>query len=238
MAKYKDKYRIESSRLPYWDYGSAGCYFVTICTKNRANFFGRVDDVNVELSQIGAVADRCWLEIPRHFPFVELDEYIVMPNHIHGIIIIENTHEKMDNSNHLNESNESNESVETQDFVSLPEIIDLTVETQDFVSLPEKAENAVLHVETPDFASLQPKNRFGPQSMNLASIIRGFKAGVTKFSKPICPTFAWQPRFYDHIIRSERDIEQIREYIRFNPSNWKDDDYFSTKKPPSAKSKR
>ena len=118
MTLFQNKYRIESARLQGWDYGSNAMYFVTICTHNRECFFGEivetpnVETPNVEtpklgvctgivetpklgvctakmqLSEIGKMADHFWNEIPIHFPFVELDEYIVMPNHVHGIIII------------------------------------------------------------------------------------------------------------------------------------------------------
>ena len=65
-----------------------GFYFVTICTKNREIFFGDVVDSKMVLSKIGLIADKYWREIPNHFPFVKLDEFIIMPNHIHGIIQI------------------------------------------------------------------------------------------------------------------------------------------------------
>jgi putative transposase len=68
-----------SVRLQGYDYSQAGAYFVTICTNDRALFF--------EDNAIREIAERCWLEIPDHFPTVELDEHIVMPNHVHGIIV-------------------------------------------------------------------------------------------------------------------------------------------------------
>jgi len=88
--RFRGKYRIETARLKNWDYGSSGYYFVTVCVKNRECVFGNVDDNKVILSEIGKIAEKFWLEIPAHFPFVKLDEFIIMPNHIHGIIIIDN----------------------------------------------------------------------------------------------------------------------------------------------------
>jgi REP element-mobilizing transposase RayT len=94
---YKDKYRASSARLSGWDYGSNGFYYVTICTQNRAHYFGEIvsgehsDTQNIASLQptiIGEVAYRNWLDIPNHFSFVELDEFVVMPNHIHGILFI------------------------------------------------------------------------------------------------------------------------------------------------------
>jgi len=86
--KYKGKYRVKSVRLQNWDYGSNGIYFVTICTKNRKHFFGEVSEGKMVLSQTGKIATQFWNAIKDHFPFVILDEFIVMPDHIHGIIIL------------------------------------------------------------------------------------------------------------------------------------------------------
>ena len=89
--KFKHKYRTTSARLKYYDYSSNGGYFITICTKNCTHYFGSMDDGKIQLTEIGIQADKCWQEIPSHFPFVVQDIYIIMPNHIHGIIIIDKT---------------------------------------------------------------------------------------------------------------------------------------------------
>ncbi len=87
--KFQDKYRIESTRLKNWDYGWNGSYFITICTKNREIFFGNIVNNEMHYSEIGEIAKKYWQEIPDHFPFVVLDVYVVMPNHMHGIVIID-----------------------------------------------------------------------------------------------------------------------------------------------------
>ena len=79
MNKFRNKYRIPSARLIGYDYGSHGFYFVTICTKDKICFFGQA-------SLIGNIANEYWQQIPLHFPFIELDEFIIMPNHLHGIL--------------------------------------------------------------------------------------------------------------------------------------------------------
>jgi len=75
----------------------------------------------------------------------------------------------------------------------------------------------------------KPKNQFGSQSKNLASIIRGFKIGVTKNARKIQPNFIWQSRFYDHIIRNEESFNKIAEYIIKNPLNWDKDKFYHGK---------
>lgn len=89
MAKFKGKYRIESIRAQWWDYGWNGAYFIAICTKNRKHFFGEIRNGKMYLSPLGAIADVFWHEIPNHSQFVSLGEFVVMPNHIHGILLID-----------------------------------------------------------------------------------------------------------------------------------------------------
>lgn len=86
--KFLNRYRIQSARLKDFDYSSDGAYFITICTQNRIQYFGNVVDGKIYLSEIGKIVRKFWHEIPKHFSGVHLDNFIVMPNHIHGILII------------------------------------------------------------------------------------------------------------------------------------------------------
>lgn len=92
--KYQNKYRVETTRLRGYDYGAHGTYFVTICTQNRQHYFGEIvesdesetgDCAFLKETRIGQVADEYWRQIPKHYPFVELDGFVLMPNHLHGI---------------------------------------------------------------------------------------------------------------------------------------------------------
>ena len=168
---FRDQYRIPSARLQGFDYGSNGAYFITICTKNREPYFGKIENEMMGLSQIGCQVWTCWTAIPQFFPFVILDEFVVMPDHVHGILFI----------------NKTKPNVETQNFASLQ--------------------------------NRKITNKFGPQSENLGSIVRGFKIGITKFAREYNPHFAWQPRYHDRIIRDENELNRIRQYIKNNPKN-------------------
>ena len=86
--KFQNNYRISSARLQSWNYGNNGAYFITICTQNREHYFGKIINREMHLNEIGKLAEQYWIEIPNHFPFVELGNYVVMPNHVHGIVII------------------------------------------------------------------------------------------------------------------------------------------------------
>ena len=86
--RYKNKFRVESTRLPNWNYGWNAAYFITICTKARECFFGDIAGSKMKLSQVGVIADICWYEIKNHVKNVDLGEFVVMPNHVHGILIL------------------------------------------------------------------------------------------------------------------------------------------------------
>jgi REP element-mobilizing transposase RayT len=77
-----------SIRLKGYDYTQPGAYFVTICTQDRACLFGEVVDGQMRLNEFGEIVRECWLAIPDHFSHTVLDEFVIMPNHVHGIISI------------------------------------------------------------------------------------------------------------------------------------------------------
>ncbi|MDN3621254.1 transposase [Polaribacter undariae] len=95
MDKFKNKYRVSSTRLQSWDYRNNGAYFITICTANRKHLFGEIVKTlpsnlpTMQLNEIGKLAEKYWMAIPEHFPFVELGNFVIMPNHTHGILIID-----------------------------------------------------------------------------------------------------------------------------------------------------
>jgi REP element-mobilizing transposase RayT len=76
----------KSPRLREHDYATAGAYFVTVCTRDRACLFGAVVHDDMRLSQTGQVVESCWIDLPAHFPGLTLDAFVVMPNHLHGIV--------------------------------------------------------------------------------------------------------------------------------------------------------
>jgi REP element-mobilizing transposase RayT len=90
MAKFNNKYRIESARLQNWDYAQRAVYFVTICTANREHFFGGIHNNEIIYSEIGAIVAQEWIKTPEIRPDMnlKLGEFVVMPNHFHGVIFI------------------------------------------------------------------------------------------------------------------------------------------------------
>ncbi|KAF2511340.1 transposase [Flavobacterium foetidum] len=96
QGKFQNKYRVSSIRAQWWDYGWNGAYFITICTQDRKHYFGEIQNNKMVLSEVGIIADILWYQIPSHHKNVELGDFVVMPNHIHGILIID---KQLDNAN-------------------------------------------------------------------------------------------------------------------------------------------
>jgi len=90
MKYNPDKHHRRSIRLQGYDYSQPGIYFITLCTQNHECLFGEILNGEMRLNEFGKIAHQCWLEIPQHFPHVQLDEFVVMPDHIHGIIVLNN----------------------------------------------------------------------------------------------------------------------------------------------------
>ncbi|GIV33824.1 MAG: hypothetical protein KatS3mg031_1359 [Chitinophagales bacterium] len=224
--KFKNKYRTQTTRWRHWDYGWNAAYFVTICTKNRECWFGKVANGKMILNDIGKIAHDCWLHIPHHFPFVQLGDHVIMPNHVHGIIIID----KPDDG-HMDD----HDMVEAQNFAPLqqPQQPQQQQQQQQQQRPPPQQQRPPQQQPHPKPPSTT-KNRFGPQSKNLASIIRGFKIGVTKHARLINPDFAWQSRYHDHVIRDDASHQRIARYIQNNPAQWQEDS-FHPKKPNADK---
>jgi len=88
MKLFNDEYRSNSPRLEVWDYSNPWWYFITTNIKNHKHWFGDVIDGEMGLNKMGKYAKESWLDIPNHYPFVELETFVIMPNHIHGIIIL------------------------------------------------------------------------------------------------------------------------------------------------------
>ncbi len=184
--KYKNKYKIESMRLKNWNYSSNGYYYITICTKNREHFFGNIKNNKVILNKIGEIANKNWIDIPNHFENIKLGNFIIMPNHIHGIILI--------------------------------------VETLHATSLHN---NDIQNNKNYDIQNNQNDcfSKISPKPKSLSAIIRSYKSSVTRIVREkFDETFTWQPRFYDRIIRNEKELNIIRNYIKENPKKWDEDE--------------
>jgi putative transposase len=224
MDKYQNKYRIPSARAPFWDYGRNAAYFVTICTQHRKYFFGDVVHGEMVMSEIGKIARDCWMEIPNHFPFVKLDGFVVMPNHVHGIIVID----KMDDGDHNRTdaiNRVSTDTYNSNDHNRTDAINRASTDT--YNSNDHNRTDAINRVSTIEKSIGGVTGNHNPMlHENLSRIIRWFKGRTSFESRKISADFAWQPRFHDHIIRNEKSYQTISEYIINNPLQWKNDTFF------------
>jgi REP element-mobilizing transposase RayT len=161
-------HRRRSIRLPGCDYAGGGAFFVTLCAAYRRVIFGSIENDRMQLNPLGGIVESCWNAIPVHFPHVAMDHFVVMPNHLHGIIMIGGARHAVPLQEGMGE-------------------------------------------------------RFGfPRAGALSTILRSFKSATTRQahqggegSGPL-----WQRNYYEHVIRDEVQMDNIREYIIRNPRQW------------------
>jgi len=178
MQNKPDQRSRHSVRLKGYDYTQVGAYFVTIVTERRNCLFGSIIDGEICLNSVGRIVQSAWNELPKHFSGIDTDMFVVMPNHVHGIICIADNPRVLVGAQH---------------------------------AAPSKH-------RVPSNPNVQPSS--------LGAIIRSFKSAVSKLYNEECGRSGlgiWQRNYYEHIIRDERALIRIREYIATNPARWSSD---------------
>ena len=224
--KFRNKYRIASARNPNWDYRWNAAYFITICTKNRAPFFGEIHEGKMIFSNVGVIADLLWFEIKNRSEYIELGEFVVMPNHMHGILILNNAEiHRVDDGNDANYSDDNgagndgggdNDGDESDDGDNSD-----VVQTRHALSLAQSGSQS----QSQSKKSIGQKRLRNPGKNSISSIVGGYKSAVTKHANRLGYKFAWQTRFHDHIIRDDAAFQRISNYIIRNPSQWGKDKF-------------
>ena len=168
---FQNRYRVPTTRVKWHDY-RCGIYFVTICTSKGKCFFGNIvasssirEDAKMELSELGKYVEWKITDLPNHHENVEVPLWVVMPNHLHLIVVINDAEKD-------NVRDERNYSI------------------------------------------------ISPQKQSLASIMRGLKSATTKYAHENEIEFAWQSRYYEHIVRNQDELNRIAEYIETNVAKW------------------
>jgi REP element-mobilizing transposase RayT len=206
-----------SIRLREYDYAQAGAYFVTICTHDRLCLFGEIVDGMMKLNQFGEIVSSCWEEIPRYFDNVELDAFVVMPNHVHGIVVITGgttTHVGATHASPLRMNVPSPSTHASPLRMNIPS--PSTHGSPLPMDVPSQSKNV----------SPAPQPPRGPKRQSLGAIVGSFKSAVTKRINEDRRTTnrqVWQRNYYEHIIRNEKALETIRRYIINNPAMWEHD---------------
>lgn len=209
----------KSIRLKNYDYSQTGAYFVTICAHNRTPYFGEVKDGVMYLNRLGQLAETVWQGLPEKFAQIQLGEFVVMPNHVHGIIVI-NSDQKKDMKGVMNQGAMNRAPTHSSSMSKTKQ--------------PERFVGAKLIAPSPQPTCQtiisKPKNFVEAQLIvpSLGQLIRHFKAKSTFLMHRLMNSSIpiWQRNYYEHIIRSESSYEMIAEYIQTNPRRWMDDRYF------------
>ncbi len=198
-----------SIRLKGYDYSQAGLYFITICSQDRECLFGEVENDEIILNDAGKIAKQCWLDIPEHFPNVVLHEYVIMPNHVHGIIEIVET---VVGANIVGAKN-----------------VGAYVGAKNFSPLHSPRQQHSSQRQQHSSQRQQPTERPRGTSKTIGSMVRGFKIGVTKWMRQNTKTYdVWQRNYYESIIWNEQSYNRISEYIKNNPKNWQLDEFYKS----------
>ena len=210
-----DMHHRRSIRLKGYDYSQEGLYFITLCTQDRQCLFGDIATGEMNMNEAGKYAQQCWLEIPQHFPQIELHEYVIMPNHIHGIIEITvgaNCFSPIDGINTDHVLNAKND---------LP-IDPMNVEMDNIPQNDGMNADPIMRAK-----NISPLRWQRGTSQTLGSVIRGFKIGVTKWFRNETDVYdVWQRNYYEHIIRNQQSYDTITNYILTNVEKWPNDKFF------------
>ena len=197
---FQNRFLIPSVRANWHGY-SGGEYFVTICTQNREHFLGEIsncekNEPEMVLTQVGQFVEEQLQNVTRHYSYAEIPLWVVMPNHVHAIVVIGDAN--------------------CRDAIHR-------------VFAPQNVGDAINRVstdETNDVGGVTGNRN--PMLKNcLGAVVRGLKARVTKFAKDNNIPFAWQTRFYDHIVRNQPEMNHIAEYIENNVAKWNLDKFYN-----------
>ena len=186
------KHHRRSIRLKGYDYSQAGAYFVTIVAWQRECLFGEVVNGTMHLNRHGHIVHDAWFDLKNHYRHVELGAFVIMPNHVHGIVVL--VDDRRGGSSSLSETIAPDE--DSSGIDTMP-----TNQTRPYV---------------------KPKPRHG-----LPEIVRAFKSFSARRINRLRRTDGipvWQRNYYEHIIRNERELDNITKYIETNPLRWNDDD--------------
>jgi len=196
MKYNPDIHHRRSIRLKRYDYSQAGLYFITICTQNRLCLFGKIKESNLQLNDAGIMIEHQWQELIYRFDNIKLHQFIVMPNHFHGIV--ESVGVPLVGTQNAEQRQTKQRPIEQPQTEQPPK-----GQPQGIAPTVGDVVGAFKSLSTNDYIRNVKQNNWQP------------------FNKKI-----WQRNYYEHIIRNEKSYDQISEYIQTNPLKWQDDKYY------------
>ena len=198
-----------SIRLKSYDYSSEGAYFITICSHNRECIFGNIEQENMRLNEFGKIAHNEWMRTPDIRDYVVLDEFVVMPNHMHAVFMIVGAYR--DTPLHPNRDMSKQKQ-------NISKYINHNVSQHNREPITRKNNQIT--------TSINRKSGLKSPSNTVGAIVRGYKSAVTNQINQIRKVRGvpvWQRNYFEHIIRDEESLHRIREYIWSNPQQWNED---------------
>jgi len=224
--KFKNTYRIASHRKPGWDYSSNGMYFITLVTQNRICNLGKiVVDTHVDthgrayqptptpstiypqLSDFGIIVDTEWKKSFEIRNELFLDEYIIMPNHLHAIVVID----KPENKRVIASDELNGTHVDTHGRAYQPLQSPSPLQSQSFYRLPKSISSFLAGFKS-------------AVNSKIDDYIDLYNLDIPKFNRN---NHFFQPNYHDHIIRDEQSYQRISKYIVNNPVKWTDDKFYN-----------
>lgn len=202
MSYNPNMHHRRSIRLKEYDYSQAGLYFVTICCQNRIHRFGKIENDEMILNEYGMIGYEEWLKLSERFTNFEWDVFQIMPNHLHGIIMLTNTV-----GAGFNPAQNAAQNADMQNEISIDDIgagvnpapTNITVGNM-VGAYKSLVANKCLDIFKLKWAGVNPTPQMGK---------------------------LWQRNYYEHIIRNEQSYHTISNYIINNPSKWNDDKFFT-----------
>ena len=220
MKKYNPNiHHRHSVRLKTYDYAQEGLYFITICVKKHRTVFGNIAKNNMQLNEIGEIVCNEWLKTAELRPYVQLHNFVVMPNHFHGILEIIRRGVARNAPTTAN-----NIAIDNAEIMGVARSAPTTANN---IANNTEIMGVARNVHTiNNFATNEYMSSISPKSGEMVTIVRAFKSAVTRNIRLAGYDFEWQRNLYEHIIRNYDDYSRIANYIANNPKSWKDDRFF------------
>ncbi|MDX2213724.1 MAG: transposase [Oculatellaceae cyanobacterium bins.114] len=242
MKYNPDKHHRRSIRLKGHDYTSPGAYFITLCVHQRECLFGEIVNGEMQLNEFGKLVDAHWQRLPSHFPNLKLDMFVVMPNHLHGILVIteppcrgaalDHSSSTLTENLNSNATPQPNRSPNSGVAFGQGRSHKLKDKLPNAAPQPKRSPNPgvafgqgrshKLKDKLPNAAPLPPRLTKG----SIGAIVLNFKSITTRRinqMRQIRGVPLWQRDYYDRIIRDEKALKFIRQYIQNNPLLWEQD---------------
>jgi putative transposase len=211
MPYDRNKHHRRSIRLPGYDYASTGAYFVTICVRGGECLLGEVVDGEMQLNDWGQIANESWEWLAEQYSYVSLDAWVIMPNHIHGIIVIQDN----DTPGVAGRGGSRTAPTTTAPTTTAPT-----------ATAPTTTTPSTTAPSTTTPSTTAPTDKTPTKRKPLGRLVGAFKTVSTKRinqlrDMPGVPF--WQRNYWEHVVRNERSLNRIRKYIENNPARWAED---------------